>query len=149
MASYDIVYAAGVLLLTRSEPRQFLLMRHHDRWDLPKGHAEAGECSRQTALREMTEETGIAGEAVTLEPGFRFRLVYPVSYGDRPGKVWEKRLTLYLGWVDSVVEIAQSEHEGFRWFPWQPPHRVQAQTIDPMLAAVAAWLEGRRGPERF
>lgn len=29
----------------------FLLMKHKDRYDLPKGHMEAGETEQQTALR--------------------------------------------------------------------------------------------------
>ena len=53
------VDAAGLLLMTRAEPRKFLLMRHRDRWDLPKGHVEPGEGIREAALRETEEETGI------------------------------------------------------------------------------------------
>jgi ADP-ribose pyrophosphatase YjhB (NUDIX family) len=33
-------------------------------WSLPKGHIEAGETPEQAALREVQEETGIAGEIV-------------------------------------------------------------------------------------
>jgi ADP-ribose pyrophosphatase YjhB (NUDIX family) len=31
-------------------------------WSLPKGHIEAGETAEQAALREVEEETGIAGQ---------------------------------------------------------------------------------------
>lgn len=31
------------------------------RWSLPKGHLEAGETTEQAAVREVEEETGIAG----------------------------------------------------------------------------------------
>ena len=37
--------------------RNFLLMRHADRWDLPKGHVDPGEKKKQCALRELEEET--------------------------------------------------------------------------------------------
>ena len=37
-----------------------LLICRHGCWDLPKGHVEAGESLRQTALREVEEETGLA-----------------------------------------------------------------------------------------
>jgi ADP-ribose pyrophosphatase YjhB (NUDIX family) len=33
-------------------------------WSLPKGHIEAGETAEQAAVREVEEETGIAGEIV-------------------------------------------------------------------------------------
>ena len=46
-----------------------LLMIHlRGRWDLPKGHVESGESSREAALREVEEETGIRAEAVGDEP---------------------------------------------------------------------------------
>lgn len=33
-------------------------------WSLPKGHIEAGETAEQAAVREVAEETGIAGEVI-------------------------------------------------------------------------------------
>jgi len=36
----------------------------YDDWSLPKGHVDAGETWRETALREVLEETGIAAEIV-------------------------------------------------------------------------------------
>lgn len=33
-------------------------------WSLPKGHLEAGETAEQAAVREVHEETGIAGEII-------------------------------------------------------------------------------------
>lgn len=39
---------------------EFLLIQDaKDRWTIPKGHIEEGETSRQTAEREITEETGL------------------------------------------------------------------------------------------
>ncbi|WP_237607374.1 NUDIX domain-containing protein [Roseimaritima sediminicola] len=140
MTQPPIVYAAGVLLMTRPEPHRFLLMKHTDRWDLPKGHAEAGESAAETALREMHEETGIHPRHVTLDTEFRFRSVYSVRYPDQPDREFEKRLTIFLGWVEQVHEVQCSEHGDCRWFAWDPPHQVQAQAIDPLLAAVQQYL---------
>ncbi|CAF4275179.1 unnamed protein product, partial [Adineta steineri] len=47
-------------------------MRHRDRYDLPKGHMEIGETERETALRELQEETGIQSSAIDIDPDFRF-----------------------------------------------------------------------------
>ena len=33
-------------------------------WSLPKGHVEAGETEPETAVREVCEETGIAGRVI-------------------------------------------------------------------------------------
>ena len=43
------VKSCGVLVM--KSDRSFLLMKHEDRYDLPKGHMEAGETEHQTALR--------------------------------------------------------------------------------------------------
>lgn len=136
------VRAAGVLLITQDVPREFLLMRHPDRWDLPKGHCEPGESFRETALRELEEETGIAGDAVSLDDAFTFDLRYPVRYPDRAEPI-EKWVRYFLGVLEKKFDPRPTEHDGFAWFAWSPPHRIQTQTIDPLLAAVAHRLESR------
>lgn len=135
------VRAAGVLLMTRRPPREFLLMKHLDRWDLPKGHCDPGESDRETALREMEEETGIGATEVELDPNFCFEIEYPVqdAHHERP---FRKRVRYFLGVVRSKPEIELSEHVGYRWWTWEPPHHIQAQTIDPLLAAVEKYLAG-------
>jgi 8-oxo-dGTP pyrophosphatase MutT (NUDIX family) len=53
--------AAGAVVVHR-ESGQVVLLYHRtqDRWALPKGHVDPGESLRQTALREVREETGLA-----------------------------------------------------------------------------------------
>lgn len=56
---------------------QFLLVQDaRNRWTIPKGHVEKGETTKQTAVREITEETGL--EHITIKSwlgkvDFRFR----------------------------------------------------------------------------
>ena len=139
--------ACGVLVV-RVEPeepgtiREFLLLRHADRWDLPKGHVDPGETDeRTTALRELAEETGIHPTDVVLDPEFRFTLQYPVRTARTGGAERQKLLVVFLGRVCDRPSLALTEHAGFAWFPWSPPHAIQLQTIDPLLAAVAAHID--------
>ena len=132
--------AAGILLITQTPPQQFLLMRHADRWDLPKGHCEPGESDLQTALRETEEETGIPGDSIEIDPNFRFELSYPVRYKRHGDRVFQKTVVYLLGQLQSVITPRLTEHESFQWFDWNPPHRIQVQTIDPLLDAVAEHL---------
>ncbi len=137
------VAAAGILLVTGcvgQRPGQFLLMRHPDRWDLPKGHAEPGESLQQTALRETSEETAIDARLISLDNDFRFSLSYPVTYRRSGSRQFHKTVTYFLGYVDEAMDVQCSEHESYRWWDWQPPHRIQQQTIDPLLAAVQRHL---------
>ncbi|TWU00898.1 bis(5'-nucleosyl)-tetraphosphatase [Stieleria varia] len=134
------VRAAGILLMTRCDPTEFLLMRHPDRWDLPKGHCEPGESFAEAALRETQEETGIDADQICLDDDFRFELTYPVRYKKTGDQEFTKHVAYFLGWVKEPHAIRLTEHDGFHWMQWAPPHCIQEQTIDPLLAAVQAHL---------
>ena len=130
--------SCGVLVFRRRGDRcEFLLLRHADRWDLPKGHVDAGEGDVACALREMEEETGIRADWVELDRDFRFELHYRVR--TRRGREADKTLVVFLGRLARPdADVTVTEHIGHAWFAWSPPHRIQAQTIDPLLEAVAA-----------
>lgn len=130
------IKSCGVLIV-RGEPiREVLLMRHPHRWDIPKGHIDEGETDIQCALRELEEETGITAEQVEIDPRFCFRMGYPIRHR-RTGEDCQKTIVVYLGRLLAEVTICPSEHEDFHWLAWQPPHQVQRETIDPLLAALA------------
>ena len=77
------VKSCGFILFSgnRNQPQKsFLLMKHADRYDLPKGHIEPGESDLECALREMNEETGISIDAVQVVPGFEYRSIYYPQY---------------------------------------------------------------------
>jgi bis(5'-nucleosidyl)-tetraphosphatase len=86
------------------------------------------------------EETGIPADAIDVDPQFRFEHRYHVQSKRTGGETWLKTLVILLGRLTRDVEIEVTEHEGFRWFPWSPPHHVQPQTIDPLLEAVAKYV---------
>lgn len=81
------VRACGVLVVVGTPIERFLLMRHKDRWDLPKGHTDPGESDVETALREMQEETGIPPAAIVLDPFFRFEHKYTVREARSGGRI--------------------------------------------------------------
>src|SRR5581483_11891403 len=65
--------SAGGLVVDAAKPgkqghRAALIARHDRRgrlvWSLPKGHVEQGETPEIAAVREIAEETGIAGRVV-------------------------------------------------------------------------------------
>jgi ADP-ribose pyrophosphatase YjhB (NUDIX family) len=56
-AEFLEVNAGGGLVSNRRG--DFLLISRNGLWDLPKGHQDLGEDIRETALREVQEETGI------------------------------------------------------------------------------------------
>ncbi len=139
------VEAAGMLLLALETPPKFLLMRHRDRWDLPKGHAEEGEENLTTALRETEEETGIPSAAIAIDPDFSFVSEYLVTYRNRGECL--KRVTFFLGYLPTVLPIVITEHESSQWWSWPQEESLQVKTIDPLLKAARVHFE--KFPERL
>ena len=135
------VFSSGFLLFRKQKALQFLLMKHRTRWDLPKGHLDAGETKKQAALRELNEETGLNSADVWFDPNFVFENRYWVSYKRNGGKKQVKELTIYLGLLVLDKPILMTEHEGYEWLDWSPPHRLQIETIDPLLNQVSQYFE--------
>jgi len=128
--------AGGVILFRPHEQGwQFLLLRHADRWDLPKGLVEPGETPLAAAHRELWEETGIDPANVAWNPNFLF--IHRYTFVDRSGHPNHKELTLFLGVLHDNPEIRLTEHLSFQWFPWQPPHQIEPKNVDRVLQAVA------------
>lgn len=80
-------------------------------WSFPKGHVELGENERQTAIREIKEETDLD---VTIQPGFRETSDYCPF-----GKV-RKRVVFFLAEAKSNdVHIQESEIDYYIWVPFR------------------------------
>ena len=133
------VKSCGFLILRRKPELSFLLMKHASRWDLPKGHVDRGETDLECALRELEEETGIREDDIELDAGFEFVTRYQIR-DPKSGNETLKTLRIFLGWLKREVAIRPSEHLGYEWFRWQPPHQIQAFTIDPLLTALEEYL---------
>jgi 8-oxo-dGTP pyrophosphatase MutT (NUDIX family) len=143
--SRNVVKSCGFLIIRGNPLREFLLMRHNDRWDLPKGHVDNDESEIQCALRELEEETGITADDIEIVPNFRFTLQYPV-YDKHRGGQCDKTLVVFLARLKHEVKITTTEHVGYEWFAWNPPHKIQTRTIDPLLATVAKFLSAGTSP---
>jgi 8-oxo-dGTP pyrophosphatase MutT (NUDIX family) len=136
--------SCGVLVFRRQPELSFLLLRHPNRFDLPKGHRAEGETEAQCAWRELAEETGLASEDVRLEEGFRFASTYYPRYRRFGGEVVQKTVVVFLGWLVSERKVAVSEHGAFEWVAWRPPHRIEAGTIDQALGEVERFFAALR-----
>ncbi len=140
------VRSAGFLIYRERPQRQILLMKHADRWDLPKGHVDRGETTLQAALRELQEETGIQPHQIVIDPDFRFAEQYWVNdRRDREKKL--KELVIFLARLVDDVPIQPTEHIGYEWVDWSPHLKIQPLTIDPLLAHLARhWNATKEAP---
>ena len=131
------IRSCGVLVVRADPIESVLLMEHPTRLDIPKGHVDPGETDLECALRELVEETGIATDDIDLDDTFRFELKYPVWPKRFGGQECEKTLVVFLGRLKHDVPIRVTEHDGYHWLTWDPPHQLQPETIDPLLAYLA------------
>ena len=83
-------------------------------WDLPKGHIEANDDNRkQTALRELTEETGISD--ITWIDGFIKKTQYEFV---KKGKKIQKTVWWLLANTSEINVNLSEEHRNYLWLDW-------------------------------
>ena len=116
----------GLMILDASG-RIFAAQRidgYPDAWQMPQGGIDAGETPRAAALRELTEETGIAPDRIEIIRESREWLPYELPRHLVP-KLWGGRFRgqkqrwfaiRFLG-ADAEVNIATAEPE-FRVWAW-------------------------------
>ena len=110
-------YSCGAIVFTRIDGApHYLLVRAKDQpqgcHGFPKGHMEPGETERETALREIFEETGVR---VRLLEGFRAVTEYPLP---TPPDT-RKRVVFFLAqFKDQTVSIQKSELAGYALAPY-------------------------------
>ena len=86
-------------------------------WEFPKGGVDAGETLLQTALRELLEETGIGGAAVTVVPGFEWAESYRFTSGRETERTLiHKQVTYFLAESSTIdVKLSESEASQHAW----------------------------------
>ena len=125
--------SCGIILI--DDKNQYLLVQLlAGHWDFPKGHVEKGETEKETALREVLEETGL--QAMIL-PGFRETVNYLVK-GTIP-----KEVVYFLGRPHSTdVTIQAEEINDFAFLPYQAARkRLTFESNRQLLDKAQAFVE--------
>ena len=89
----DEISCGAILYTHENGTRKYLLIRekYSGEYGFPKGHTENGETGRETALREVKEETGLD---VILQGDFSFLYEHYLAREGRPND--KKRNILFL-----------------------------------------------------
>ena len=136
--------SCGVFVMRKQPEKSFLLMLKNpgskNLYDIPKGHIEFGEDEVSCALRELSEETGIEPENIDLDNNFRYSETGQTRYEEFKDEKVEKTLVIFLGWLKHEVDLKLTEHSGYKWVNWNPPHNIQKTTINPLLAQLDKYL---------
>lgn len=107
---FVLVEASGGVV--QNERGELLMIELRGRWDLPKGHIEAGEEASAAALREVEEETGVVAELVDSEPLAATWHAYD-TYGR-----WELKRTRWWRMRALGGELKAQDEEGIARVEW-------------------------------
>lgn len=133
--------SCGALVIRKSgESYDLVLIRHRfgGHWSFPKGHVEPGESERQTALREVREETGLT---IRLLDGFR----ECVEYYPRQGM--KKQVVYFLGLAQGDELVRQEEEiSEITWVPLMKAGEMVTFANDKRLIRMAKLRLGLEEP---
>ncbi len=95
--------SCGVIVYTKENGNiQYVIVSSQEGiYGFPKGHTEGNESEIETALREVTEETGLT---VKLIPRFRIEDTYTFIRND---EIRQKNIVYFLGEYSNQTPIAQ------------------------------------------
>lgn len=113
-------YSAGAIIFHKKKGEINYLLLHYPRgsrlkkdyWDLPKGHLEEKEKPQETAIREVTEETGL--KDIIFFDGFKEKIKYSFQ---RQRKKVLKFVVFYLAETKNDKIKLSQEHIDYKWLP--------------------------------
>jgi bis(5'-nucleosidyl)-tetraphosphatase len=107
--------SCGAVVFKRNSEVEYLLLHYEaGHWDFVKGNVETNESEKDTAIRELREETGIV-EAHFIE-GFRETTNY---FYKRGSKTIHKEVVFFLIQAESSKVKLSYEHTGYEWLNYQ------------------------------
>lgn len=121
-----VVEQAGAVVYRNGDGGVRILLvrarRNPEDWIFPKGHVEAGESAKETAVREAEEEAGISGRVVTaLPPPVKFTLEY-------------RRIEVQYFLVEFEREVKPKERRELAWL--RPREALKCLTHDSTRAVL-------------
>jgi bis(5'-nucleosidyl)-tetraphosphatase len=111
----------GVIPLRRQRGRWEVLLVKHGKghWAFPKGHPERGEEPRQTAVRELKEETGLKIQAFLEAPLQEERYFFH----EGPDLI-DKTVVYFIAEVAGEVCTQKEEIADFKWLSFKRAQKL-------------------------
>lgn len=148
-------FSAGLIVYRKtSQGPRFLLLYHGGRyWNFPKGHIEhrkniassiatggemihGMETSREAAIRETYEETGIDPSKLFIKRNFK---MVERFYFKRSREQIFKVVIFYLAETTETEIKISSEHGGFAWFQYKDARHILAPYKDSQRLLKSAY----------
>ena len=107
--------SAGIVIFRKEESKKLFLLLHYPsgHWDFVKGKMEKGESTRETAIRETEEETGITD--IVFAENFEEWIEYNFKY---QGELVQKKVVFFLAETKTKEIKISHEHSGYAWMDY-------------------------------
>ena len=103
-------------------------------WRIPKGMVSEGETLEQTAIREVSEETGIISAIITRIGTAEWTYLYK-------GEYWDETVFFYLlRYISGDTNQHDEEFDEVKWFPLEEAVKVLFYSNEAEIAANAIKL---------
>jgi 8-oxo-dGTP pyrophosphatase MutT (NUDIX family) len=133
LETQEVTSAGGVIFRDRNNSIEVALILNGNRWCLPKGLIELGETTREAALREVREETGLQGKVI--------KKIGQINYEFIRDKLYFKTVHFYLiRYIAGSTQNHDSEVDKANWFPIQKALELLAHFSERSILEKAAGL---------
>jgi 8-oxo-dGTP pyrophosphatase MutT (NUDIX family) len=110
------ISAGGIVYRRRGGVAEVVLIRVGKRWCLPKGRVEEAEGLRETALREVREETGLEGSVVAKLKDVTYWYMNRTHEGERV-RIFKRVYFYLIRYLRGDVRRHDEEVDEATWLP--------------------------------
>lgn len=131
-------HSYGIVPLLKKEGEWHVLLIQHKAegyWGFPKGHPEKGESSKETAIRELLEETNL--DVVDFLSDEIFTTQYHFIW---KGKRIDKKVSFFIAEVKGSVILQVDEIVASMWVPLQKADQYLTYETDKKISKRAIEL---------
>ena len=131
-----VIFASGGIV--KNDNNQILFIYRRGKWDLPKGKAEKGESIRETAVREVIEETGIE----KLKIGKYFSNTFHIVRNNK--KYFLKETSWFLMSSNFKGKLKPQLNEGIKsvkWKTFDDVKKIKKKTHDNISIILTDFLK--------
>jgi 8-oxo-dGTP pyrophosphatase MutT (NUDIX family) len=127
-----MILSAGVVVIRKEDGQwKYLFLRAYRNWDFPKGIVETGEDPRETAVREVREETGIT--ALTFRWGPVFKETEPYIRGTKIVRYYLAETAQSDVSFSINPQIGKPEHHEYRWLTYDQAIKLCPDRLLPII----------------
>lgn len=113
----------AIIFYVQGSTISYLVLQYRHRgWEFARGHVEPGEDERETAQREITEETGLSD--LQFVDGFREEKTW--QFTNPEGDLVSKQAVFYLARSYTMDITLNNENLDYKWLPYQSTYSILA-----------------------